>query len=1253
MDLKIASLNVRGIGNKEKRREMFNWLRAKQFSIYLLQETHCTNNLVQRWTTEWGYQSLFSCCTGSKAGVSILFNNNFAFQIIKTFTDPSGRFLICDVKTNNICVTIANLYAPNDDDKLFFSNFFDHLSDFQCDDIVIGGDFNLVLDVEKDKKGGLAKTHKQSAKIVQNAVAELDLVDIWRAFNPDVRKYSWRRKTPEIHCRLDFFLVNQSVATITKSADIVPGYKTDHSMITLYISLHSNQRGKGFWKLNTSLLSDNEYVKKIKATICQTKTCYENDPTVSPALLWEMIKLKVRESSLSYSAMKKKTVCKKQDELEKEIANLEIELSNLDMAAPGKIPILEKLEAKREAFEKLVEYRTKGAVLRSKSVWYNEGEKNTKYFLSLEKRHFKQGTISQLKINEQDFVFSDKEILAECESFYSKLYTSQGNSTELETSNFFFSKRDNRLNDEQQKVCEGDLTKKECLEALNDMEADKSPGTDGLPAEFYKFFWNDISDTLIKALNYGYEVGQLSVTQRRGVIKLLPKKDTIPHFIKNWRPISLLNCDYKIATKAIANRIKKVIPNVINQDQTGFIKGRFIGENIRLIDSLIKYSVDRNIPGLLLFLDFEKAFDTLEWHFIRKALQHFGFGQSLINWVNVFYSSAESCVLNNGWASNLFRLSRGVRQGCPLSPYLFIISAEVLANAIRENPSVKGITVNKTEIKLSQYADDTTLTLDGSERSFQEALRMLEFFEKASGLRLNHQKTEAFWIGSKSKCDDVFSPEKNLKWPKLKVKALGVWFSNDPQLSISLNLLENLEQVRKCLNSWSLRRLSLIGKIVVLKSLAASQLVYVLTSLQFKEFIIKEINKLFYEFVWDGRGDKIKRKVMINDFNDGGLRMLDIESFNKALKCSWIKKYLDDNNKGKWKLFMDMELECSGKLLLTCNLSKKDFLTRVEARDPFFREIINVWTEVNFEPLLKSIEHFNSQILWLNSLFKIDNKIFFYKDWFSNGVIQVKDLLKDENTFFSFREFKEKFNFTVCPLTYCGVISMLKKAKRLIVNNSTEIVKYESISSALRKTEKASQLVYKILVDKKSVLPNRSQEKWQTDCNCYDINWKGAYLLSRQCTKSSKLIEFQFKLLHRRLPTNFFLQKIGLKDNGNCSFCGDEPDTLIHLFWTCNKTQLFWKEVVVWLKECDVVRETYSLKMITALGLKPDTSNFKLQINYCLLLARFFVWCCKVKEKGMSWCNFKRILKRNFEIETTAPQNKLELKKWNPLSLTF
>ena len=125
-----------------------------------------------------------------------------------------------------------------------------------------------------------------------------------------------------------------------------------------------------------------------------------------------------------------------------------------------------------------------------------------------------------------------------------------------------------------------------------------------------------------------------------------------------------------------------LLPKLVSDDQTGLIRDRFIGENIRLIDSIIKYTKAKNMPGLLLFLDFEKAFNTLEWPLIRKTLEHFGFGPSLLNWLEVFYSNSESCILNNGWASNFFELNRGVRQGCPLSPYLFILSVEVLANVI-------------------------------------------------------------------------------------------------------------------------------------------------------------------------------------------------------------------------------------------------------------------------------------------------------------------------------------------------------------------------------------------------------------------------------------------------------------------------------------------------------------------------------------------------------------------------------------------
>ena len=137
------------------------------------------------------------------------------------------------------------------------------------------------------------------------------------------------------------------------------------------------------------------------------------------------------------------------------------------------------------------------------------------------------------------------------------------------------------LTPEDKEKCEDLLTKEECLQALKDMSLNKTPGSDGLPEEFYEVFWSDKSDHLLNALNYAYHKGQLSVSQKRGVIKLIQKKDSEPYYVKNWRLITLLNCDYKIAAKAIANQLKNVIPKIINNDQTGFLKGRFIGENIR------------------------------------------------------------------------------------------------------------------------------------------------------------------------------------------------------------------------------------------------------------------------------------------------------------------------------------------------------------------------------------------------------------------------------------------------------------------------------------------------------------------------------------------------------------------------------------------------------------------------------------------------------------------------------------------------
>ena len=174
--------------------------------------------------------------------------------------------------------------------------------------------------------GGLTKTHHNAQKAVNEIFENLDLVDAWRVLNPDARRYTWRQTQPAIHCRLDFFLISQSFLGNVISTDILPGFKTDHSMIILKISLHSNPRGRGFWKLNTSFLADTNYIELIKLTIQQTREEYENADSINPSLLWDMIKLKVREKSLSFASAKKRKTVHKEQNLEDKITLLEKEL---------------------------------------------------------------------------------------------------------------------------------------------------------------------------------------------------------------------------------------------------------------------------------------------------------------------------------------------------------------------------------------------------------------------------------------------------------------------------------------------------------------------------------------------------------------------------------------------------------------------------------------------------------------------------------------------------------------------------------------------------------------------------------------------------------------------------------------------------------------------------------------------------------------------------------------------------------------
>ena len=438
-----------------------------------------------------------------------------------------------------------------------------------------------------------------------------------------------------------------------------------------------------------------------------------------------------------------------------------------------------------------------------------------------------------------------------------------------------------------------------------------------------------------------------------------------------------------MASTVISNRLKGVLDKLIHQDQKGFISGRFRGENIRLIYDVLFETQNQNIPGLLLSIDFEKAFDTVSWKFINKILDYFNFGVSIRKWINIFQNGAESCILQNGFMSELFYLKRGCRQGGPISPYIFILCAEVLGQMIRNNESIRGIIINNKEYKISQYADDTQLLLDASEESLRQTLRILEKYYKMSGLKINVDKTKAIWIGTKQFSDEKLCSDYNLDWSKEPFKVLGVTFSSNVGNIWDLNTNETL----KSSGTLGKRKLTLIGRITIIKSLALSKFVHLSLSLPDppKE-LVKELEKCFYGFLWNGGPVRISRRVIIKNMSCGGLRMVQLPAFIKTLKIFWIRRIIKQHENNEW---FDLSTVNFSKLL-SMGTQYAERLTETLI-NPFWKDLMKHWSDFGKVVRIENIKQILDSPLWLNG--NIGSGKLYIKDWYEKGIKSVYDLI--------------------------------------------------------------------------------------------------------------------------------------------------------------------------------------------------------------------------------------------------------------------
>lgn len=1227
----VASVNCQGLANSQKRRDVFNYLRDKAFSIYLLQDTHFDPKLEHCIRAEWGYKCYFASHSSNSRGVAILFNNNFEFQLKKVYKDTEGNFIFASIRMMEKDFLIVSLYGPNRDNPEFYVGLEERVNEVGFENVIMGGDWNLVLNFVLDYFNYKHYNNVKAKEQVHNLITNLDLVDIWREINPELRRFTWRRNRPFQQSRLDFFLISDFLSGLVSDSDILPGYRTDHSLITVTFEVGREIKRSSLWKFNSSLLKDINYTNEIKNVITAVAEEYAATPysrddinkvpkidlqlVISDQLFLDTLLMKIRAKTISYATMKKRTNKQREKELENSILYFENK---------GILTDQEKTDFESDKHEliSIREKRMQGVLLRSRARWIAEGEKITKYFCGLEKRNFISKQVMKLTLNDGTVLTETDEIVQEVNSFYKNLYEKK------EVENCEISDLINhipKLSDEDRTLLEGDISLEEAGFALKTMSNNKSPGSDGFTAEFFKCFWLHLGPFVMRSLNDGFRKRELSSTQKEAVIICIPKGDKPRDLIKNWRPISLLNVVYKIGSACIANRLKCVLPSLICEDQTGFIPNRYLGDNVRLIYDMIDYLNRSKLPGLLLCLDFEKAFDCVNWCFMFKVLHAFGFGPDFCGWIQTFYKDIKSTVSVNGKLSEWFLVERGCRQGDPISPYLFVICVEVLAIMIRQNEKIKGILVHGTETKITQYADDTELMLEGDRTSFEEAIHTVQCFSKRSGLYLNAGKTSAIWLGSKRNSPVKHMPHLHMDWNPERFKILGIWFTNDLNECAMKNFEERFIEIKAMYKAWLKRQITPLGRVAVLKSLILSKIIHLWILLPNPpENVINDLQKSVFQFVWNKNNDRISRKNSTRNIVHGGIGIPDVRQQINALKITWIRKLKANNH--KWvNLLHNVYPKISLLEKLGPNFPENGNINK------FWWDVFKAYKELGSKVQISKSEELTLEPLFYNKNIKIANRTIFYGNWIEKGVYTIGSLLDENGNFLSYHSFKDKYAIATNILTYMGCVQAVKKYANSIGLQLIGGIQFNEnkLIKIISSVSKGARVYYDILL-KNEYEPNCCSKWAQRLSN--EVNWWFTFK-KIQKIKDIKLRWFQLRIVHRILATNVMLQHMGVEVSSNCTFCNSERDSIPHIFWKCTYVQAFWENFQNALVEkCVVFSSLHLNENIVLFG---GDSHFRSDDTFdlILLLAKFYIYRCKMNKDIPLFKPYIHYLKSRFETE--------------------
>lgn len=563
---------------------------------------------------------------------------------------------------------------------------------------------------------------------------------------------------------------------------------------------------------------------------------------------------------------------------------------------------------------------------------------------------------------------------------------------------------------------------------------------------------------------------------------------------------------------------------------------------------------------MILLLDFEKAFDSLEWVFIIRVLERLNFGKSFVQWIKCIYSQPCAIIKNNGWLSGKLYMKRGIKQGCPLSALLFILAAEILSLNIKKCNLYKGLGIKERNIKILQYADDT-IVFPKSDSEISIIINHLKIFSDVAGPKLNISKTEGMRLGNlkytRSKYTDI-------QWNNKCIRCLGIYVGLDKIECEKRNWIDKIEQLQRLLDNWRSRKLTIFGKVQVIKSLALSKLVFSAINTYMPTFVCKSVNKIIYSFIWNKK-DRIKRSIAISPVIHGGLNMLDIHSFFASLKATWVNRIFS-NLSATWCHIGITWLEMLGPIefVFNTNTTNIGFFTVKYNIPLFYEQVINSYNSSKIDTRPTNLDELKQQVIWCNEFITIyvkgkkSHQPLYFKHWIDKGIFYIQDLPIISGRI-DIQSTRTMLDSHPSYLIDSNKLQLALKPYRDLIYETT-FHQIEEQNTFVVQTCNKSKALYLNIVQGKREIASLKQISIETDIQMSKPLLEKIFKRKVITMEIQKIAEFNYKVLHNILACGALISKWDKEVNENCDIC-NEKETGVHILWSCNIAQYVWKSI--------------------------------------------------------------------------------------------